>query len=42
MRNVAKHFPTAIISGRCRDKVLNPYGISCVVDGCALPLIFII
>jgi len=32
VRNVAKHFPTAIISGRCRDKVLSPYGVSCVVD----------
>jgi hypothetical protein len=24
VRSVAKQFPTAIVSGRCRDKVLHP------------------
>jgi len=24
VRSVAKHFPTAIVSGRCRDKVRTP------------------
>ncbi|KAM0927100.1 hypothetical protein ACQ4PT_003205 [Festuca glaucescens] len=28
VRDVAKHFPTAIVSGRCRDKVYNFVGLS--------------
>ncbi|CAL5019624.1 unnamed protein product [Urochloa decumbens] len=28
VRDVAKHFPTAIVSGRCRDKVRNFVGLS--------------
>uniref|UniRef100_A0A453PJ52 Trehalose 6-phosphate phosphatase n=1 Tax=Aegilops tauschii subsp. strangulata TaxID=200361 RepID=A0A453PJ52_AEGTS len=28
VRDVAKHFPTAIVSGRCRDKVHNFVGLS--------------
>jgi len=30
VRSVAKHFPTAIVSGRCRDKVRTHQSKPCI------------